>query len=248
MAYCCAHDRAAARLFSRLARRYRKRFSRRGFERLQRQMLDALEAESVEGARLLEIGSGVGALHQYLLERGAALAVGVDLSPAMIEEARAWADERGLAERVDYRVGDFLAFADELGPADVTILDKVVCCHPQGPELVDRALEHTTRLLALSCPRHHVAPAERAHGPGPLRFPCLSPRPGGHCRHLPPARFRAGTGRPHPAVAVAGLGAEMKTAPPRRGRCCVANVVEGQKPACTVATVLVASRSPPKTT
>ncbi len=156
MAYCCAHDRAAARLFSRLARRYRKRFSRRGFERLQRQMLDALEAESVEGARLLEIGSGVGALHQYLLERGAARAVGVDLSPAMIEEARAWADERGLAERVDYRVGDFLAFADELGPADVTILDKVVCCHPQGPELVDRALEHTTRLLALSCPRHHV--------------------------------------------------------------------------------------------
>ncbi len=156
MVYCCAHDRAAARLFSRLARRYRKRFSHRGFERLQRQMLDALEAEGVEGARLLEIGSGVGALHQYLLERGALWAVGVDLSPAMIEEARAWAAERGLAERVDYRVGDFLACADELGPADVTILDKVVCCHPQGPELVDRALDRTTRVLALSYPRLHA--------------------------------------------------------------------------------------------
>jgi len=156
MAYCCAHDRAAARLFSRVARRYRKRFSRRGFEPLQRELLAALEAEGVEGASLLEIGSGVGALHQYLLERGAARAVGVDLSPAMIEEARAWAAERGLVERVDYRVGDYLAFADELAPADIAILDKVICCHPQGPELVDRALARTTRLLALSYPRRHA--------------------------------------------------------------------------------------------
>ena len=149
----CAHDHAAARLFSRFARCYRRRFARGHFEPVQRRLLDALSELGLEGAELLEIGSGVGALHLHLLEQGVARAVGVDLSPKMIEEARSWAEERGLGERVDYRVGDYLVLADEIAPVDITVMDKVICCHPLGPELVATALPHTRRALALSYPR-----------------------------------------------------------------------------------------------
>lgn len=151
---CCPHARSASRLFSFAARRYRGRFERRGFERSQQQLLDGLAQAGFRGARVLEIGSGVGHLHQSLLERGAASAVGIDLAPRMIEEARRWAADRGLAGRTRYLEGDFVDLSPEVEPADVVILDKVVCCYPDADGLVHRSLEKTGRIYALTYPRN----------------------------------------------------------------------------------------------
>jgi SAM-dependent methyltransferase len=153
MSCCCPHSRSAGRLFSFFAHRYRKRFERRGFEPSQKQLLEGIAAAGFAGASILEIGSGVGHLHQTLLERGAATAVGIDLAPKMIEEAKHWADDRGLAERTCYLEGDFMALADTLVPADVTVSDKVVCCYPDADGLVHRSLEKTKRVYALTYPR-----------------------------------------------------------------------------------------------
>lgn len=101
---CCPHSRSAGRLFSRFARRSRRRFEKKGLEASQRQLVEGLERAGFGNASLLEVGSGVGYLHQYLLQRGAATAVGVDLAPKMIEEAEALARKNGLAERTHYRV------------------------------------------------------------------------------------------------------------------------------------------------
>lgn len=150
---CCPHARSAGRLFSFFARRYRRRFERRGFERSQRQLIAGLSQAGFAGAQILEIGSGVGHLHQSLLERGAAGAVGIDLAPRMIEEARRWARDRDVADRVRYLEGDFMALAHEIEPADVTVLDKVVCCYPDAEGLVGRSLEKTRRVYALTYPR-----------------------------------------------------------------------------------------------
>ncbi len=106
------------------------------------------------GARVLEIGSGVGHLHQSLLEQGAASAVGIDLAPRMIEEAERWAADRGLADRTRYIEGDFMALVQAVEPADVTVLDKVVCCYPDADGLVHRSLEKTGRVYALTFPRN----------------------------------------------------------------------------------------------
>jgi len=47
----------------------------------QRQIVETLESLGLDGVSLLEVGCGVGILHQTLLEKGAATALGVDLAP-----------------------------------------------------------------------------------------------------------------------------------------------------------------------
>jgi len=71
----------------------------------------------------------------------------------MIEEARRLAAERGLADRTAYRVGDYLDLAAELGEADVAILDKVICCHPEGVRVLSEAARRARRAVALTYPR-----------------------------------------------------------------------------------------------
>lgn len=153
MSCCCSHSRSAARLFSAVARRYRRRFARRGFEPSQTQLLAGLEAAGYEGASLLEVGCGVGHLHQSLLERGASSAIGIDLAPKMISEAKRWAAQRGLGDRTRYLVGDFLFLGDNVEKAEVTLLDKVVCCYPDAEGLVAASLKVTKRVYALTYPR-----------------------------------------------------------------------------------------------
>ncbi len=151
---CCPYTQSASRFFSLFARRYRRRFEQKGFESAQKQLLDGIEQTGFKGVTVLEIGSGVGHLHQSLLERGAASATGIDLAPNMVAEARAWAEERGLGERTLYLEGDFMALADVITPANVTLLDKVVCCYPDADGLIHRSLQKTQRVYGLIYPRN----------------------------------------------------------------------------------------------
>lgn len=153
MTSCCVHNRDTGRFFGWFAGRYRKRFARKGFEPSQKQLVEGLTRNGFDGATLLEIGCGVGYLHQRLLQAGAASAVGVDLSSKMLDEARIQARERGLSERTEYREGDFVELADSIAPADVVILDKVICCYPDADALVGRSAHKTARLYAFTVPR-----------------------------------------------------------------------------------------------
>jgi len=154
MSCCSPHSNSANRFFSFFAGRYRKRFEKKGFEPSQKQLLEGLEQAGYKDAKILEIGSGVGHLHQTLLEQGANSAVGIDLASKMIEEARRWADERELADRTTYVEGDFMEIADSVMDADVTVLDKVVCCYPDADGLVHESLARTNRVYALTYPRN----------------------------------------------------------------------------------------------
>ncbi len=153
--WCCVHARAAAGVFSRLARWYRWRYRWLGLERSQRCLVAGLAGIGYRGASLLEIGCGVGWLHQWLLRHGAGTAVGVDLSPEMVAQARRLARRQGLARRVRYRVGDFLDLAPTIEPADIVILDKVICCYPDAEALLAEAVARSRRAVALVYPRTH---------------------------------------------------------------------------------------------
>ena len=154
MTCCCPHSRSGGRLFSLFARNYRRRFAKKGFEPSQRQLLAGIEQAGFEAASILEIGSGVGHLHMHLLERGAQSATGIDLAEAMIREAHEWAEERKLSDRITYIQGDFIEHLSDIEPADITLLDKVVCCYPDADTLVHRSLDKTRRVYALSYPRY----------------------------------------------------------------------------------------------
>ncbi len=153
--WCCFHARAAAGVFSRLARWYRWRYRWLGLERSQRHLVAGLAGIGYRGASLLEIGCGVGWLHQWLLRHGAGTAVGVDLSPEMVAQAHRLARQQGLAQRVRYQVGDFLDLAPAIEPADIVILDKVICCYPDAEALLAKAAAKSRRALALVYPRTH---------------------------------------------------------------------------------------------
>lgn len=154
MSCCCPHSRSGGRVFSMFARNYRRRFTKKGFEPSQQQMLAGMQQAGFSDATLLEIGSGVGHFHMTLLEQGAKSAIGIDLAPKMIEEAEKWSKDRGLAGRVRYFQGDFMEILPQIEPAEVTLLDKVVCCYPDADGLVHRSLEKTQRVYALTYPRY----------------------------------------------------------------------------------------------
>src|SRR5262245_7007595 len=153
MGTCCVHNRDAGRFFGWFARRYRKRFAGKGLEPSQQQLMNGLLASGISDATLLDIGCGTGYLHQRLLQAGAKSAVGVDLSAAMLGEALAQAREEGIAGRTDYREGDFVELSDALAPADIVILDKVICCYPDADTLVQGSAHKAKRLYAFTIPR-----------------------------------------------------------------------------------------------
>jgi magnesium-protoporphyrin O-methyltransferase len=150
---CCLDAGGIGRCFSRLAKFYRLRYEHGGFEPSQRQLLQGLQQAGVPGASVLEIGSGVGYLHQTLLEQGATRAVGVELSAAMLAEARARAARRALADRVTYHEGDFVTLAAQLAPADLVLLDKVICCYPDARGLVQASAPLAQRAYGYTIPR-----------------------------------------------------------------------------------------------
>ena len=107
----------------------------------------------VDGARVLEIGGGVGALQAELLDAGAARGEVVELVAAYEPYAQELARERGLEERTSFRVVDVLEEPEAVEPADVVLLNRVVCCSPDGVELARRSAALSRRTLVLSFPR-----------------------------------------------------------------------------------------------
>ena len=153
---CCSRQAGAYdRCFGFLSKVYAFRYRRMGPDAMQREMLAQLDALGLADRTLLDIGCGVGILHQSLLERGAARALGVDLAPKMLDYARERARGLALEDKVEYRLGDFVEMQAELDPADLTLLDKVVCCYPDAEGMLEAAARHTRVALALVYPRRH---------------------------------------------------------------------------------------------
>ena len=118
-----------------------------------RELIDAVVREGVVGARVLDIGAGVGAVHLSLLGAGAADAVDIDASREYLATARAEAARRGLEGRVRYRYGDVVELAADLPPVDVVALDSVICCYPYLDRLLGAAIRSRPRLVAITYPR-----------------------------------------------------------------------------------------------
>ena len=156
MASCC-DPRGCDRFFGeRFARRVARRYRKRGLGGTEREMVAFLESAGLEGASVLEVGGGVGEVQIELLKRGAARAVNLELSPAYDEEARRLLAEAGLGERVERRLHDIAVDPDAVEPADVVVLNRVVCCYPDYERLLGAAAARARRALVFSFPRRNA--------------------------------------------------------------------------------------------
>lgn len=149
MSGCCRRE-SYDRLFgARQARLDAARYRRRGLRGTSRDLVEL--AGDVAGATVLEVGGGVGAIEIELLTAGADRATNVELSGGYEEAAAALLAERGLGERVERRVGDFVTELVE--PHDIVVMHRVVCCYPDVDRLVETAAACTRRRLLLTYPR-----------------------------------------------------------------------------------------------
>lgn len=104
------------------------------------------------GYSVLEIGGGIGEIQIELLEGGASRVINVELVTQYETVATELSRERGVSERVERRLGDFVQEAAGVPAADVVVMNRVVCCYPDADELVGAAAEHARRYLVMTFP------------------------------------------------------------------------------------------------
>jgi magnesium-protoporphyrin O-methyltransferase len=147
---CCARD--YEKVFGRkTAARDARRFRRRGLRGSARSLAEL--AGDVHGASVLEVGGGVGAIEIELLEAGAERATNVELATTYESAAHELLAERGLTERVERLVGDFVERAAAVPQHDVVVMHRVVCCYPDVDALVGAGAEHAGRRMVLTYPQ-----------------------------------------------------------------------------------------------
>jgi Methyltransferase domain len=139
------------------ARHDSQRYRARGLSRTARRIVELVAQGGVRGASVLEIGGGIGDLQIELLKRGAASATNLELSPAYDAEARWLLVDAGLTGRAERRLVDIAADPEAVEPADVVVLNRVVCCYPDFPRLLGAAADHARRQLVFSYPPRNAA-------------------------------------------------------------------------------------------
>jgi hypothetical protein len=145
---CCSRSGYDRVFDERNAQKDLRRYRRRGLKRDSREAVSFLRGRGIDGATVLEVGGGIGAVQRELLDAGAVRAVNVELSHGYEQAAADLA--RGVEARVERRIGDFVA--EPVDDADAVVLIRVVCCYPDAERMVGAAADHARRLLVLSFP------------------------------------------------------------------------------------------------
>ena len=95
----------------------------------------------------------MGAIQLELLKAGVTKTVGVELSSGYEEAVQRLAEEEGFEDRITRRLGDFVEHEHEFEPADIVVMNRVVCCYPWMERMMEAAVNKTGKYLALTFPR-----------------------------------------------------------------------------------------------
>jgi magnesium-protoporphyrin O-methyltransferase len=136
-----AHARAKAR-----------DYVRKGLTGDARRIVELVRGRMTPGYSVLEVGGGVGEVQLELLQAGAAHVQNIELATRYEAVASELIRERGVDDRVERRLGDFVREAAEIPVADVVVMNRVVCCYPDADALVHAAADHARRYLVMTFP------------------------------------------------------------------------------------------------
>ena len=150
---CCSPKGYRWVFSERSARGEAKRYRRKGLDSTSRRIVDFIKRQAVENRTVLEVGGGIGAIQIELLKAGAAHATSIELTPTYEEVAAGLVREAGFTNRIDRKVMDFAAAAEQVDTADIVIMNRVLCCYHDMPKLAGAASDRTRQLLVMSFPR-----------------------------------------------------------------------------------------------
>ena len=153
MTGCCARHGQEEFFGEKTAAHDARSYRRNGPDPMARSLARRAAARGVDGTSVLEIGGGVGQVALELLKAGAESAEVVELLPAYEPLVHELAAEAGVGERISFRTADLVAGPESAAPADLVVLNKVVCCTPDGVALAGIAASLARRTLVLSFPR-----------------------------------------------------------------------------------------------
>lgn len=135
------------------ARRELKKYHKKGPVKTTRMLLDAVKKIGVKGMDFLDIGGGIGAIQNDLLNGGAVKGTNIDASKAYIEVAKEEANNNGFSVKVKFKHGDFTTIATDEDSADIVTLDKVICCYDDIYVLVELSSKLARKIYAVVYPR-----------------------------------------------------------------------------------------------
>ncbi len=107
--------------------------------RYRAQVRTFVDAVPLAGKRVLDLGTGKGRFSIAAAAAGASV-IAVDISAQMIDEARRKADARGVADRIDFRVGDVEQFASD-ERFDCIVLMEILVHLPDAAGVVRRCAQ-----------------------------------------------------------------------------------------------------------
>lgn len=142
-----------------------------------RRMLRVIRTHAPDARSVLDVGGGAGVMLHELLPGSAAKATYVEAASAYLRVAREEALLHAYADRVRFLHGDFLDLAERVPPAELVLLNRVVCCYPDAERLLAAASSRSLRWLAFSYPRDvwfvrvsdRLANGRRRRGGDPFR-------------------------------------------------------------------------------
>ena len=129
-----------------------KRYRRNGLDGTSKRIVDFIKDRGVEGKTLLEVGGGIRAVEIELLKAGVSRTVNVELTPTYETAAGELLVESGLGDRVERLVMDFAEAGVEVQPADLVVMNRVICCYPDMPKLAGAAADRAKGMLVMSFP------------------------------------------------------------------------------------------------
>jgi magnesium-protoporphyrin O-methyltransferase len=150
---CCQCQAIEERFDRKKAEKKRRAYQQGGLKRESQLLVDALVAKGIDGYTLLDVGGGMGALAIELIKRGVSRATINEASTAYLEAAAAETESQGLTDQISLVHGNIATMDQEIAPADVVTLDKVICCFDDMPGLVQSSLAKSRKLYGLVYPR-----------------------------------------------------------------------------------------------
>ena len=156
MGDCCDPESYRATFNARFVRRTARRYRKSGLTPAASDLVEFLGGQGLRGATVLEIGGGIGNLQLELLRAGAAHVTNLEISDSYEAEAEALLTEARVRDRVTRRLVDIAESPDDVEPADLVVLHRVVCCYPDYERLLSAAGAHARRAIAFSYPPDNV--------------------------------------------------------------------------------------------
>ena len=149
---CCQCEGIESKFDQEYVAKKLKQYREKGPKESTRILIDALKDVVVHDMTLLDIGSGIGDIQHELLGAGITESINCEASSAYINACKEEAERQGNASRITHIRGDFVDMADSIPSADITTLDRVICCYHDMQNLVNKSLSKTRKLYGVVIP------------------------------------------------------------------------------------------------